>query len=128
MSGLFLAALAAALTVATLVLWFRWIQRVELGERRWVVNALLVGVLALATLAFASGVGLGGGLLAGASALLASVYFGLLALAGQSKQAAAVSVGSPLPDFRASDENREPFELASLRGRPVLLKFFRGHW
>ncbi len=128
MSGLFLAVLAAALTAATLVLWFRWIQRVELGERRWIVNAMLVGVLALAILAFASGVGLGGGLLAGASALLASAYFGLLALAGQSKQAAAVSVGSPLPDFRALDENTEPFELASLRGRPVLLKFFRGHW
>jgi len=40
----------------------------------------------------------------------------------------AVRVGGPILDFSAPDENGEPFALASLRGRPYLLKFFRGHW
>jgi peroxiredoxin len=37
-------------------------------------------------------------------------------------------VGETLRDFSALDENGERFELASTAGRPVLLKFFRGHW
>lgn len=128
MTGLLFAALAAALTAATVVLWLRLIQRVELGERRWLVNALLAGGIVLGLAAFVQGVGLAGGLLAGSSVLLGSVYFGLLSLAGQSRQAPAFSVGSPLPGFTAPDENGKLFSLSSLRGRPVLLKFFRGHW
>ncbi len=126
--GVLLAVLAAALTATTIVLWFRWIQRVALGRRRWIVNGLLAGAIALGLLAFVQGIGTGAGILAGASVLLGGVYFGLLSLAGQSKQAPAVAVGSPLPEFSAPDQDGRPFTLSSLRGRPVLLKFFRGHW
>ncbi len=126
--GVLLAVLAAALTATTIVLWFRWIQRVELGRRRWIVNGLLAGAIALGLLAFVQGIGTGAGILAGASVLLGGVYFGLLSLAGQSKQAPAVAVGSPLPEFSAPDQDGRPFTPSSLRGRPVLLKFFRGHW
>jgi peroxiredoxin len=39
-----------------------------------------------------------------------------------------VAVGQEAPDFAASDSGGATFRLASLRGAPVLLKFFRGHW
>ena len=41
---------------------------------------------------------------------------------------APASVGTPLPEFSAIDANDAPFRSADLRGRPVLIKFFRGHW
>jgi hypothetical protein len=126
--GLLLAGLAAALCSAALVIWLGLIRRVELGERRWIVNATLGVAMALALAAFTQRPGLVGGVLAGVSLLLGALYLGLLALARQSRQAPAVAVGSPLLDFGAPDQDGERFELASLRGRPVLLKFFRGHW
>ena len=39
-----------------------------------------------------------------------------------------VERGAPLPRFKAWDHRGEPFDSASLAGRRVLLKFFRGHW
>ena len=42
--------------------------------------------------------------------------------------AACAAVGAPILDFEAPDAEGEPFDLATLRGRPFLLKFFRGHW
>jgi cytochrome oxidase Cu insertion factor (SCO1/SenC/PrrC family) len=37
-------------------------------------------------------------------------------------------LGGLAAGFAIPDERGEPFDLASLRGRPYLLKFFRGHW
>ena len=39
-----------------------------------------------------------------------------------------VKVGDPLPAFAAVDDHGEPFASESLRGKRVLLKFFRGQW
>ena len=39
-----------------------------------------------------------------------------------------VERGDLLPRFEARDHHGEPFDSASLAGRRVLLKFFRGHW
>jgi hypothetical protein len=39
-----------------------------------------------------------------------------------------VNVGDALPVFTALDENGDSFDSSSLAGKPVLLKFFRGHW
>ncbi len=35
---------------------------------------------------------------------------------------------APLPDFSALDHTGRPRSIAEWRGRPLLLKFFRGHW
>jgi peroxiredoxin len=40
----------------------------------------------------------------------------------------AVEVGSKFIDFTTLDSDGKPFTLSSLEGRPILLKFFRGHW
>jgi hypothetical protein len=54
-----------------------------------------------------------------------------LALQTQSRQARltpAVAVGRPIIEFTLPDHEGRPFDLAMLRGKPFLLKFFRGHW
>ena len=40
----------------------------------------------------------------------------------------AVPVGRPAPDFTLLDETGAPQQLAALRGRNVVLVFYRGHW
>lgn len=39
-----------------------------------------------------------------------------------------ISVGAPLRAFTAGTPDGDTFDSASLKGRRVLLKFFRGHW
>lgn len=34
----------------------------------------------------------------------------------------------PAPDFTLNDQDGRPFTLASLRGSPVVLVFYRGYW
>jgi len=41
---------------------------------------------------------------------------------------AAPALGSPAPAFTAADQTGEPFDLASQRGRNLLLVFYRGFW
>ncbi len=42
--------------------------------------------------------------------------------------ASATPVGAAAPDFSLSDPEGRPVQLSSLRGRNVLLVFYRGHW
>ena len=128
MSGLVFAGLAAAMTAAWFVLWQRLMQRVEIGERLWVLNSMVAAAIVLGITAFTQQPGVLGGVLAGGSILMGALFTGLGVLAPQSKQTPAVTVGAPLLEFTAPDHNGKPFDLASLRGRPILLKFFRGHW
>ncbi len=123
-----MALVAAAIVVAALVFWFSLVKRVALEGRRWIPLGLIGAAVLLALASLAQGPGWGGGVVAGLTAVLGSGFLFLALLAPQSKQAPAVALGEPLPDFTAPDESGEPFSLASLAGRPVLLKLFRGHW
>jgi len=38
------------------------------------------------------------------------------------------NAGNPAPDFTLPDQDGKPFALASLRGAPVVLIFYRGYW
>ncbi len=40
----------------------------------------------------------------------------------------AIRVGDTLPAFTAIDDQGQTFDSESLRGHPVLIKFFRAHW
>ncbi len=128
MSGPLLAGLGVAMLATGGMLWVRWIRRVEFGEKGWILSALVAGAAALAAASVATGPGLAGGVAAGLVGLVGLAWLVLRRMARQSTQAPLVAVGDALPDFSAPDENGEPFELARLRGRPLLIKFFRGHW
>ncbi len=119
---------AGALAIGSIVTWIRLIRAVEIGERRSAVSVVLVVALALGLLSLFGDPGFVGGSFAVLGVVVGGLYFGLLSLARQSQDAPAVAVGSPLPDFTAPDHEGRPFALASLKGHPVLMKFFRGHW
>jgi len=128
MTSLLLAVLALALVAGALALWFRWLRQVALEGRRAVAYGLIALGALCAVGALATDPGLLAGLVAGIALLVAAAWAVLGALATQSRQEPAVGVGDPLPDFTAPDHRGEPFRMADLRGQPVLLKLFRGHW
>lgn len=68
--------------------------------------------------------------LLGAVNLLAGLGFVWFLTLGSALPAAdrSPSVGERAPDFSLSDHRGEAVSLAALRGRNVLLVFYRGHW
>ena len=129
MTGDALGFLALGVTVATTVRWFQLARLVELPENRTgFVAAWLLGAALGAT---ALWIGTGGWLV-GSPAWL-SILAGLflvftVSISRQVATAEGVRVGLPLASFQALDEHGEVFDSKQLEGRPVLLKFFRGHW
>ena len=89
---------------------------------------MVVAGVGLGLLAFARGPGLAGGIAAGLALGGGGLFLLLQVLGQQSRRTPTVAVGQPILDFTAPDADGRPFALASLRGRPYLLKFFRGHW
>jgi len=128
MTGNALGTIALLLLVATTALWFRAAMRVQLPRDRrgyvsaW-VTALALGVAALAV--GTEGIGTAPAVLAvvGSGFLL-----GLIAISPQQVADDAIGVGETLRDFTAAEDTGASFELARTRGKPLLLKFFRGHW
>ncbi len=126
--GTALAIAAFAGVLGTGIVWFRRARAVNLPENRTGFVVAMAAGAALGIAALVSGVGW----LAGVAAVLAVLGGGFLlfsvAISAQRGGAGKFQLGAPVPDFRAPDENGEPFRLSSLAGRPLLLKFFRGHW
>jgi len=116
------------LAIGAGAVWFRKMQAVEIPAERGVYVAAFALAAGLGVASFAVGNGMLGGLAAGVAIALGGTMVLLRALSGHDDAPMAVRVGGPILDFSAPDENGEPFALASLRGRPYLLKFFRGHW
>jgi hypothetical protein len=124
MLGLFALAIAAA----SAALWFRRAMAVRLpASRAGFVAAWVAGALLAAT-ALVQGAGWVDGAAAVLALLLAAFLLFTTAVSGQKVGADAIRLGAALPDFVAPDETGAPFALSSLRGGPILLKFFRGHW
>jgi len=120
--------IALLLAVASTAFWFRLARAVRLPKNRsgfvlvW-ASSVLLGVIALA-----QGAGWIGGIPAGLAVLLGTFLLFTVAVSPQQAARDAIAVGEVLRELSAPDENGESFELASMAGRPVLLKFFRGHW
>jgi len=51
-----------------------------------------------------------------------------VAISPQAVGADSISVGDPLPRFTAIEDTGDLFDSETLRGKPVLIKFFRAHW
>ncbi len=116
-------------TVSMLIAaWMGLIQRVQVGQGLVLLRATAVAALVLSLVALSGAPGTLGSVLASIALIVSGLFLGLGSLAGQSKQTPAFAVGSPLPDFEAPDHNGETFRSVSLRGKPMLIKFFRGHW
>jgi O-antigen ligase len=59
---------------------------------------------------------------------IALVLIYLTATGAQRVDGDMIEVGDKIPAFSAQDDDGNTFDMESLAGRRVLLKFFRGHW
>jgi hypothetical protein len=128
MSGTILGISGFIVVVGAWAIWFALLNSVKVPRMRWpFVAAMLLGVLP-AIAAFFRGAGSIGGTAAFIAILMGGMFIVLRLQSAQAGNAAAVIVGGPILYFTALDDQGEPFNLASLLGKPFLLKFFRGHW
>ena len=119
--------LALIIVGATFYNWFQLIDRVAIprDRRGWFATFLAGGALGVAAI---SAGGLFNVLFGVPAALVGFVFPALRLQSTQQPNRPAVAVGDPMPSFVAPDEHGHDFDLASLTGKPYLLKFFRGHW
>lgn len=128
MNGTLLGLIGGAIVVGAGAQWLRLTRQVRLPKDAtpYIIASLVAAALGIA--AFVLGTGVVGGAAAGLAIVSGLSFIALFAASGQAKVKAAVSVGGAVLDFAATDAEGRSFALASLRGRPFLLKFFRGHW
>jgi hypothetical protein len=117
-----------AIALANAAWLFARIRRVASSRNRLAHDLSWAAAAVLGLAAFARGVGWPGGVAAAAGIAVGGFMLLLRLGSPQARTTSAVAVGGPILDFNAPDENGAPFSLASLAGRPFLLKFFRGHW
>lgn len=123
-----LGVLAFLLVAGSMALWFLRIQRVDIptDRRAWVGSWLLGAALGIAALV--AGAGWMGGIPATLAVVAGLLFSGLVFVSRQRVADDAIRVGDMLRPFTALDDGGEAFSIASTTGRPLLLKFFRGHW
>lgn len=118
---------APVLAIGCTMLWFGQVRAVDIPENR----ALFVGVwLAAAALGVAALVKAGWiGRIAAVPAIAVGLFLPYtVSISEQILPPGAIQVGDTIPAFRAPDDRGEIFDSARLRGKPVLIKFFRAHW
>lgn len=128
MTGTSLGFVAFTLVALPGARWLWLMQRVQIPADRTFYIATSAAAVPVGIAAFVLGTTLAGGMAAGLAILGGSVFVALCSASAQANTKPAVSVGSSVVEFTAVDDNGQPFPLARLRGRPFLLKFFRGHW
>jgi hypothetical protein len=128
MVGAALGFVALALVASSMALWFARIKRVQIPADRRGFVACWLGGAALGVIALTEGAGWLGGIPAGIAVLAGSFFSVLVVISPQKVADDAVRVGESLRAFTALDENGAEFSIASTAGKPLLLKFFRGHW
>lgn len=105
------------------------------GRLPWVRNTalpswILIGAgLALSILALRrSQTGWMPKLLLGVNVVLAGLFAAMIYISFVVPAGNAPALGVPAPDFALLDQHGETVRLSDLRGAPVLLVFYRGHW
>jgi AhpC/TSA family len=92
-------------------------------------NWLLVGAgLLLAIVAARRSSGRTAKVLLGVDLVLAGLFAVMLYVVPAVPRATGPTIGAPAPDFALLDQSGTTIRLAELRGAPVLLVFYRGHW
>ncbi len=123
-----LGAAAGTVALVTIVEWGRRMMAVRIPEDRRPFQAAMAAALLIGVGAMFAGADGWAHTGARMGVVLGALFLGLNMISAQESKEPAVAVGGSILDFSAPDENGETFELASLRGKPFLLKFFRGHW
>ena len=66
--------------------------------------------------------------LLGVNVVLAGLFATILYVIPIVPAATGPALGAPAPDFALLDQSGKRVQLSDLRGAPVLLVFYRGHW
>ncbi|MEM9174777.1 MAG: hypothetical protein AAGC67_06050 [Myxococcota bacterium] len=119
--------LASIVVGATFYIWFQLIERVSIPRDRRGFFAAFLASGAIGVVAISQG-GFFSTLFAIPAVLVGFVFPALRLQSRQQPNRPAVAVGDAMLTFVAPDEHGHDFDLASLAGKPYLLKFFRGHW
>lgn len=127
-SGAKLGILALVVAVACAALWSYHTRQVAIPEDRTAFVVVFLAAAALGVGALAKGAGWIGGVAAVGAIFIGSLLPFTIAISGQEVAADAIRVGDTIPRFTAVDEHGQVFDSESLRGHPVLMKFFRAHW
>ena len=128
MLGTPLGVVAGFLELALSAYWLWLIRRVRIPKNLRPTTAAHVVALTLGVAAFVIGASTLGQVLAAVALAGAGVFLALQTQSRQARLTPAVAVGGPIISFTLPDHTGRPFDLATLRGKPFLLKFFRGHW
>ena len=119
---------AFGVAALTMMVWFRQINQVDIPENRIVFAVFFLSAVALAIGAFMKRTRWFGAI----PALLAIVIGGFfpfsMSISRQEVATTGIQIGQMIPHFKALNRHGELFDSASLDGKLVLMKFFRGHW
>jgi hypothetical protein len=127
-TGTKLGLLALALAVICTAAWFRQANQVDIPENRAGFLVVWLTAVALGVTAFVKRPGWIGGIAAAPAIVIGLFLPFTVSISRQEVATGGIQVGDTLPHFTAPDDRGELFDSASLRGQPVLIKFFRGHW
>lgn len=128
MYGLHLSILAFAIVLATGVRWFQLVYAVALPRNRGAFLASMLLGVACAIAGLLQSPGIVGAILASLAIFLGSFFLFTWTISAQKGSSDALQPGQQLLHFSAPDHMGEVFDSNTLDGRPILLKFFRGHW
>ena len=129
MSGLELALGSIVLVFTSLAAWIAFIIKATVPNNRSVFITVWAIAWLMAMAALVQGTGsLWANIGVGFALFVASFCLFTVFIGGQKGGTGLFKVGSPLPELIAPNENDVSFDIASLAGKPILLKFFRGHW
>jgi peroxiredoxin len=128
MTGTTSGLIAAVIVVVAGIRWLQLTYRAQLPQNASAYVVACAAGVVLGGGAFVLGTGIAGGIAGGLAALGGGAFLALFSASGQRRLPPAVVVGEPVIELTTTDDEGRPFDLARLRGRPVLLKFFRGHW
>jgi len=128
MHGAILGITGGLLELALSAYWFWLIHRVRIPKDLRPTIAAHVLTVTLGVAAFLLGASALGMSFAAVAIAGGGVFLALQTQSRQARLTPAVVVGDRVIEFTLPDHAGRPFALATLRGKPFLLKFFRGHW
>lgn len=128
MTGTALGIAALLMVAGTFALWGQRIKHVQIPADRRGFVAGWAGGAALGIIALTQDPGWVGTVPAVIAAIGGTFFSVLVFVSPQAVGDDAIRVGESLRDFTALDKNGDEFSSTNLAGKPVLMKFFRGHW
>ena len=126
--GTILGVAAFVIAASTARLWFWRVDDVAIPENRAIFVVAFLSAVLLGIGAFVLKTRWFGALPALAGIVIGGFLPFSVAISQQEVAANGIQVGDTIPRFAALDENEVRFDSASLSGKRVLMKFFRGHW